>query len=98
MKSKEKVDLLRMIFHVARSKLIPITATPNTTQAMAGRRCFHVCFLLSFKKHSGGRIYANAQADVAPMSSKTAPKSQVKSERDMADTTREVVNNRCRLG
>ena len=41
-------------------------------------------------------MYANAHAEVAPMSSKTAPRSQVNKERVIAVTTRDVVKIRCR--
>lgn len=43
-------------------------------------------------------MYARAQALVAPMSSKTAPKSQVISDRVIAVTTNDVVKIRCRFG
>jgi len=41
-------------------------------------------------------MYAKAQAEVAPMSSKTAPRSQVNNEKLIAETTRPVVNIRWR--
>ena len=43
-------------------------------------------------------MYASAQALVAPISSKTAPRSQVSKANAMAVTTREVVKIRWRLG
>jgi hypothetical protein len=53
---------------------------------------------VSFTKHSGGRIYANAQALVAPTSSKTIPRSQVKRAMDMAVMIRLVVKRMWRVG
>ena len=43
-------------------------------------------------------MYARAQALVAPMSSKTAPRSQVISDRVIAVMTSDVVNIKCRFG
>lgn len=43
-------------------------------------------------------MYANAQALVAPINSKTAPRSQVSRDKVRAVTTREVVKMRCRFG
>ena len=43
-------------------------------------------------------MYASAHALVAPMSSKTAPRSQVSSDRVMALTTSDVLKMRWRLG
>ena len=73
-------------------KLIPITAHPNAIHAYAAQ-CSQVLRLDKFTKHSGGRMYAKAHADVAPTSSKTTPRSQVMSETVMAETTREVVED-----
>ena len=42
-------------------------------------------------------MYAKAQAEVAPTSSNTAPKSQVISDMAMAVMTNEVVNMRCKF-
>lgn len=41
---------------------------------------------------------ASAHAEVAPNSSKTTPRSHVRRERVRADTTRVVVNIKCRFG
>ena len=43
-------------------------------------------------------MYANAQADVAPTSSKTTPRSHVMSAIVMAETTSAVVKMRWRFG
>jgi hypothetical protein len=43
-------------------------------------------------------MYANAHALVAPISSNTAPKSQVRRDKVIALTTREEVKMRWRLG
>ena len=86
---------LRMILMTACTKLIPITQTPKATQMIAGTH-FQLR-VLNFKKQRGGKMYARAQADVAPISSKTAPRSQVSRESAIAETTREVEKIRCRL-
>ena len=41
-------------------------------------------------------MYAKAQADVAPISSNTAPRSHVMSERDIAEKTRDEVRMKWR--
>jgi hypothetical protein len=43
-------------------------------------------------------MYAKAQADVAPISSKTAPRSQVSSDSVMAVTTRELRHRQVSAG
>jgi hypothetical protein len=41
---------------------------------------------------------ASAHAEVAPKSSNTMPRSQVRRENASAETTSDVENNKCRLG
>ena len=74
--------------------LISITATPNATTTQA--RAVFQLRVDNLIKHNGGRIYASAQADVAPMSSKTAPRSQVNNDIKTLEKTREVVRRTCR--
>ncbi len=89
------MDSRRIIFKTAWTTLIPITPIPNTTQSTAGT-VFQLR-LLNFKKHNGGKIYANAHAEVAPISSNTAPRSQVNKASDVAARTKPVENSTWRF-
>jgi len=69
-----------------------ITETPNPTHATAGN--FFLLYHLpdvSFKKHAGGRMNANAVAENPPVSSKTIPKSLVNNDINIAPATNNVV-------
>ena len=80
----------RIIFAIDCINEMAITVLPNAMQAYAAY-VSQVLRLVSFTKQSGGRIYARAQALVAPTNSKTMPRSHVKSDRVMAEMTKDVV-------
>lgn len=82
-----------IIFCIACTRLIAKTAQPNTTQATAG--IVFQLLVLNLIKHSGGNTYASIHALVAPISSKTAPRSQVVRLRSIAPTTRAVLKPTC---
>ena len=74
-----------------------ITMLPNAMHTYAAY-VSQVFRLVRFTKHKGGRMYANAHADVAPTNSNTTPRSHVTSATVIALTTSEVVKIRWRLG
>ena len=89
-------NLLRIILATASTMLTAMTPQPNTMQATAG--IVLQLRVLNFTKHSGGRMYANAHALVAPMSSNTAPRSQVIKLMATALVTSALLKIRWRLG
>jgi hypothetical protein len=74
-----------------------MTIHPNAMHRYAAH-VSQVLRFVKFTKHNGGRMYASAHAEVAPTSSKTTPRSQVRSATDMALMTSEVVKMRWRFG
>jgi hypothetical protein len=87
----------RIILATLNVNEIPMTMHPNAMHTYAAY-VSQVLRFVKLTKHKGGSMYASAQAEVAPTSSKTTPRSQVMSETVMALTTREVVKIRWRLG
>lgn len=86
-------NLLLIIFATDCKRLMHITTTPNVIHKIEGIFAVQED-LLSLIKQSGGRMYAKAQALVAPISSNTAPRSHVIKDRATEVRTREVVKIR----
>ena len=79
-----------IIFAIDCNRLMTMTMQPKAMQTYAAY-VSQVFRLVSLRKHRGGKMYARAQALVAPTSSNTTPTSHVTRDKVIADTTREVV-------